>query len=126
MSEQGRPQVLFCPCFNIVTHDAKMLNFLNRKSHFISRAFENECWFINSDIVWENDGNHVGPGYATILNRNGEVVCKSEPFTEMQIVYNIPTKEMRVSEWHEDHYRRILGNPKLQKILNEVYVSEER
>ena len=53
------------------------------------------------------------------------LVCFATKFAEMQIGYNIPTSEIRVGEWNKNHYRRMLGNPRLQKILNEVYVSEK-
>ncbi|MBA3535947.1 MAG: carbon-nitrogen hydrolase family protein [Tatlockia sp.] len=70
-------QLIFCPMYNRVANDARMLSYLNRKSHFIARAFENECWLACSDITLENDGEFVCPGSATILDKNGEVVCLS-------------------------------------------------
>lgn len=114
-------QVLFCPMFNRVPIDAKMLQYLNRKSHFIARAFDNECWFISSDIVWEQDDKHVCVGYSTILDKNGEIVCKSEPFTEMQLQYSIPHNSLRDEAWHNNWDRRFLGNPELMDIMQEAY-----
>ncbi len=115
-------QLLFCPMYNKVKNDAKMLNYLNRKSHFIARAFENECWFASSDIILENDGQYVCPGSATILDKNGEVVCLSEPFSEMLLQYNIPISSFRDDDWNHSHYRRLLGNNELRKIANDEYI----
>ena len=99
-----------------------MLNYLNRKSHFISRAFENECWFASSDIILENDGKHVCPGSATILDKNGEVVCVSEPFSEMLLQYDIPIDLFRNDSWEHTHHRRLLGNTELREIANSEYI----
>jgi predicted amidohydrolase len=115
-------QIIFCPMFNRINNDARMLNYLNRKSHFISRAFENECWFASSDIIFENDGKHVCPGSATILDKNGEVVCVSEPFSEMLLQYDIPVSFLRDDDWRHNHYRRLLGNAELRKIANAEYI----
>jgi predicted amidohydrolase len=83
----AKPTIL-SPRPNKVKNDAKMLNYLNRKSHFIVRAFENECWFASSDTTMENDGQYVCPGSAIILDKNGEIVCLSEQFAEMLLQYN--------------------------------------
>lgn len=114
-------QILFCPMFNRVKNDAKMLHYLNRKSHFISRAFDNECWFVSSDIVWEQDEKHVCAGYSTIVNKNGEVICKSEPFAEMQLQYSIPVSSLRNEAWHNNWDRRFLGNSELNDMMQEAY-----
>ena len=115
-------QILFCPMFNKIENNAKMLAYLNRKSHFTARAFENECWFASSDIILENDGTYVCPGSATILNKNGEVVCVSEPFSEMLLQYDIPISSLRNDDWTHSHYRRLLGNNKLREIANAEYI----
>lgn len=36
-------RIIFCPSFNRVTKDARMLHYLHRKNHFISRAFDNHA-----------------------------------------------------------------------------------
>ncbi|WP_419421414.1 carbon-nitrogen hydrolase family protein (plasmid) [Legionella sp. D16C41] len=115
-------QLIFCPMYNKVKHDARMLNYLNRRSHFIARAFENECWFASSDIILENDEQYVCPGSASILDKNGEVVCLSEPFTEMLLQYNIPITSLRDDNWSHSHYRRLLGNNELRKIAHAEYI----
>ena len=113
-------QVLFCPMFNRVPNNAKMLHYLNRKSHFIARAFDNECWFVTSDVVWAQDGEQVCQGYSTILNQ-GEVVCKAEPFAEILLQYAIPKTSLRDDKWHGKWPRRFIGNSALNTIMNEAY-----
>jgi len=115
-------QIIFCPMFNKVKNDARMLNFLNSKSHFIARAFENESWFAASDIVWEDDGKYICPGSATIFNKNGEMVSVSIPFSESLLQYQIPLGMLRDDSWEQTHYRRMLGNPDLREILMIEYV----
>lgn len=115
-------QILFCPMYNKVKNDAKLLNYLNRKGHFVARAFENECWFASSDIILENDGQYVWPGLATIIDKNGEVVCSSQPFTEMVLQYDIPISAFRDDNWDHSHYRRLLGNKELRTIANDEYI----
>ena len=44
-------KLLFCPSFNRVKKSNDFLAVMHRKSHFISRSFENNCWFVVSDIV---------------------------------------------------------------------------
>lgn len=85
-------QIIFCPMFNRVSKDAKMLHYLNRKSHFVSRAFDSQCWFIASDVVWDENDSQVCQGYATILDSDGHVVAQSQPFQEMLLTYAIPMK----------------------------------
>lgn len=114
-------QILFCPMFNRVENDAKMLHYLNRKSHFITRAFDNECWFVSSDIVWEQDEKHVCAGYSTIVDKNGEIICKSEPFTEMQLHYSIPVASLRNEAWHNQWNRRFLGKRVLNEMMHDAY-----
>ena len=114
-------QVLFCPMFNRVELNARMLNFLNRKSHFITRAYDSECWFITSDIVWPEENQKVCPGYATIVDKNGEIVCRSEPFESMQIQYSIPMNQLRSNPQDPGIFQRFLGNEKLQKIADQEY-----
>lgn len=116
-------QILFCPMFNRIENNAKMLLFLNRKSHFITRAFDNECWFVSSDIVWEQDNKYVCAGYSTIIDKNGELVCKSQSFTEMQLCYSIPINDLR-DETGDNHCdRRFLGNPELNHLMHTTYKS---
>lgn len=111
-------RVIFCPMFNRVEKDPKVLNFVNKmigREHFITRAFDNNCWIVASDIVW-NDHDELCPGYACILNDNGEFVVKSEPFQEMLLTYSIPLKNLR-----QRKRIRLLGNPELFEIVKESY-----
>jgi predicted amidohydrolase len=122
MAFQGA-QVLFCPMFNRVATDAKMLHFLNRKAHFITRAFDSECWFVTSDIVWPEASQQVCSGYSTIVDKNGEIVCRAEPFEAMQIQYAIPLDQLRSAVKEPGIHSRFLGNPDLHLLVVEAYQS---
>lgn len=113
-------QIIFCPMFNRIKRDSKLLQYLDRKSHFIARAFENECWLICSDIIWHDDGDYICPGAATILDKNGEIKCQSEPYTDMLITYDIPQKCLRNTQWSHKHEQRLLGNRELNNIMFDI------
>ena len=112
-------QILFCPMFNRVSNDARMLHYLNRKSHFVSRAFDNQCWFVASDIVWDENDSQVCQGYATILDDDGQVVAQSQPFQEMLLSYSIPIKYL-TGEKSIKRTRRY-GNPELFEKVKLAY-----
>ena len=120
MAFQGA-QVLFCPMFNRVATDAKMLHFLNRKAHFITRAFDSECWFVTSDIVWPEANQQVCLGYSTIVDKNGEIVCWAKPFETMQIQYSIPLDQLRKPIKEPGIQSRFLGDPDLHQLAVEAY-----
>ncbi len=110
-------RVLFCPMFNRVNKDTVIINYLHRKSHFITRAFDNNCWFISSDIVWGEESDlEVCQGYSTIVDSDGHVVAQAQPFTEMLLTYDIPLKKL-------EHVKktRLLGQPELFGILAKEY-----
>ncbi len=111
-------RIIFCPSFNRVPKDARMLHYLNRKSHFISRAFDNHCWLITSDIIWDKD-NEVCPGYSCILNDDGELVAKADPFQEMLITYSISLDTLKKRKTI-----RLFGNPELFEIVKTTYAQE--
>jgi predicted amidohydrolase len=108
-------RILFCPSFNRVQKDAKMLHYLHRKSHFISRAFDNHCWLVTSDIIWDENGE-VCSGYSCILSSDGELVAKAEPFQETLITYSIPLETL-----HQKKKVRLFGNPELFQIVKDTY-----
>ncbi|MCD6040003.1 MAG: N-carbamoyl-D-amino acid hydrolase [Gammaproteobacteria bacterium] len=108
-------RIIFCPCFNRVPNDAKMLPSLHRKSHFISRAFDNHCWLVTSDIIWDKNGE-VCSGYSGILSSDGELVAQAEPFQETLITYPISLATL-----HQKKRVRLLGNPELFEIIKETY-----
>lgn len=87
--------ILFCPSFNRISKNNKFLTKMHRRSHFVSRAFENNCWFVVSDIIWDNDEQNVCPGYSCILNNDGVLMAASEPFSENLISYLIPIKNLK-------------------------------
>lgn len=108
-------RIIFCPSFNRVPKDAKMLHYLHRKSHFISRAFDNHCWLVTSDIICD-ENNEVCSGYSCILSSDGEVVAKAEPFQQTLITYSIPLKTL-----HQQKRVRLFGNPELFEIVKTTY-----
>lgn len=108
-------RIIFCPSFNRVPKDTRMLHYLNRKSHFVSRAFDNHCWLVTSDIVWD-EGSEVCSGYSCILNDEGELVAKAEPFQEMMITYSIPLDTLKKRKT-----TRLFGNPELFEIVKNTY-----
>ena len=108
-------RILFCPLFNRVQKDAKMLHSLHRKSHFISRAFDNHCWLVTSDIIWD-ENDEVCSGYSCILSSDGELVAKAEPFQETLITYSIPLETL-----HQKKKVRLFGNPELFEIVKTTY-----
>ena len=112
-------QIIFCPMFNRVPKDARMLHYLNRKSHFVSRAFDNQCWFIASDIVWDESDAQVCQGYTTILDSDGQVVAQSQPFQEMLLTYAIPMELLKAEAMIKKTRR--YGNPKLFEKVKIAY-----
>jgi predicted amidohydrolase len=113
-------RILFCPSFNRVGEKEKMLHYLKRKSHFIARAFDNHCWFVNSDIIWDENDDQICPGYACILNDEGELVTASEPFVENLLTYSIPINNLL-----ERKYKRLFGTKDLYNIANEAYLDKQ-
>lgn len=108
-------KILFCPSFNRVSKDSEMLPKLKRKGHFISRAYDNHCWLVCSDIIWEDD-HQTCAGHSCILNDDGEIVATAEPFLESLITYSIPMERLQ-----EKKYARLLGTPELFHIMKDSY-----
>ena len=109
-------KILFCPGFNRVSNNERMLHYLKRKGHFISRAFDNNCWLVVSDIIWDENDNQICPGYACILNDDGEIVSIAEPFSESILTYSIPVNKLQ-----EKRKLRLMGNPELFTIMQNAY-----
>ncbi|VVC75647.1 N-carbamoyl-D-amino acid hydrolase [Aquicella siphonis] len=108
-------RVIFCPSFNRVQKETHMFHYLHRKSHFISRAFDNHCWFIVSDIIWDK-GEEACPGCACILNDEGEMIAKADAFQEVLLSYPIPLARLK-----EQKKIRLLGNPELFEMMSVAY-----
>lgn len=108
-------RIIFCPSFNRVPKDDRMLHYLHRKSHFISRSFDNHCWLVTSDIIWDK-GNEVCSGYSCILSDDGELVAKAEPFQEMLITHSISIASLK-----QRKKTRLFGNPELFEIMKTTY-----
>lgn len=84
-------QVIFCPMFNRASKHSGAINFLHSQSHFIARAYDNNCWFISSDIIFGDKRDiEVCQGYASIVDNTGKVVAQALPFSEALLTYDIP------------------------------------
>lgn len=110
-------KLIFSPMFNRTPNDLKMFGYLNRKNHFISRSFENHCWLVSSDVIWDEVGSsQTCPGYACIFNSDGEQVCKSEPYQEGLLTYSIPLESLALKK-----DKRLLGKSELFEIVSIEY-----
>lgn len=109
-------KILFCPMWNNISKDAKMLASMHHKSHFSARALDNYCWIVASDIIIEKAGSETCSGYASIISSRGEVVSKSEPFVENLLIYSIPKTNLL-----ENKEKRLMGNKDLFKKMVEAY-----
>ncbi len=110
--------MLFCPSFNRVRKDPIMLDRLSKRSHFITRAYDTQCWFICSDIVWDQeDSDETCPGYTCILDDNGSIMAVASPYTETMLTYSIPIKKLQ----NTTRKKRLIGTPDLFDILKGAY-----
>ena len=113
-------QIIFCPMFNRAHKaDTRILNYLGSKSHFVSRAFDNQCWLVASDIVWDKNDDQVCPGYATILDDNGQLVAQAQAFQEMLLIYAIPMALLTSAT----AFKRRLGN---QELFDQVKLAYDK
>jgi predicted amidohydrolase len=112
-------RIIFCPSFNRIQKDVRLFNYLHSNNWFISRAFDNHCWFVTSDIIWDK-GDEVSPGFTSIFNDEGEIVGKAEAFQEMVITYSIPLNILK-----ENNKLRIMGNHDLFEIIKNTYQTIE-
>jgi len=108
-------KIIFCPMWNTISKDAEMLAWMHSKSHFMARALDNHCWIIASDIILQ-DPMRVCPGYASIISSKGEVVSKSEPFSENLLIYSIPKESLL-----KNKDKRLMGNKDLFTKMVEAY-----
>lgn len=108
-------RIIFCPSFNRVQKDARMLNYLHRKSHFIARAFDNHCWLVVSDIVWDAMDESC-PGFSSIFSDDGELIARAEVFQETILQYSIPLKDL-----HARKKVRLFGKPELFSQITDAY-----
>lgn len=109
-------RILFCPSFNRVEQDARILHYLHRKSHLIARAHDNHCWLVSSDVIWDKHDQQTCPGFACILNNNGDIVATAEPFTETLLSYSIPINNLL-----EPSHVRLTGSPDLFEQVKIAY-----
>ncbi|HEV2524613.1 MAG TPA: carbon-nitrogen hydrolase family protein [Gammaproteobacteria bacterium] len=109
-------KILFCPMWNCISKDAKMLAWMHTKNHFIARATDNHCWIVASDIILEEDDAETCPGYASIISDKGDIVSKSQPFVENLLTYSIP-----IANLLENKEKRLRGNQDLFEKMVEAY-----
>ncbi len=109
-------KILFCPMWNCISKNAKMLAWMHSKSHFITRAVDNHCWIIVSDIILEEGGSETCSGHASIISNRGEIVSKSEAFIENLLIYSIPTENLL-----ETKENRLKGDKDLFEKMVETY-----
>ena len=109
-------KILFCPMWNTISKDSKMLASMHNKAHFMGRALDNDCWIVASDIIVKTDNLETCCGYASIISHKGEVVCKSEPFMENLLIYSIPTRPLL-----ESKNKRLQGNAVLFDQMIKAY-----
>lgn len=107
-------RIIFCPMFNRVAKSHETFQSLHR-NHFIARAFDNHCWFVASDIIWNDETQHC-PGYACIVDDKGDIIMKSEPFQQDLLVYSIPIESLQKRKM-----MRLRGNPELFYLCQEAY-----
>jgi predicted amidohydrolase len=108
-------KILFCPMFNRISKTDKMIHHLHSKNHFITRAFDNHCYFVASDIIW-NDEKEVCAGHSCILNNAGDVIVRATPFEENLLIYSIPIASLQKQKKH-----RVFGKKELFDIVKETY-----
>ncbi len=94
ISSLSGARLLFCPMFNRIEKSSPILPYMQDKNHFITRAFDTNCWLVCSDIVWDSD-KHICQGHAVILDSNGTIVKVSHPFESQLLIYDIPMSDLR-------------------------------
>lgn len=111
--------VLFCPSFNRIRNESDIMQRLARKNHCIARAYDTQCWFVASDIIWyeSEEDNRLCPGFACILDTHGNIITEGSSYTEMLLTHSIPMNELL----NGHRKKRLLGNEALFDIFNEHY-----
>jgi predicted amidohydrolase len=109
-------QVIFSPMFNRVANGHPLLTTPSPYNHFTARAFENDLYLVTADIVWNDDGKDVCPGFSRIHDRNGTEIAKLKPFEEGFLIHEVQKRDL-----YPRKTRRIFGDPKLFDILSAEY-----
>ena len=113
-------QIIFCPSFNRTKDicENNITEYLDKRTNFICRAYENRVWFVSSDIVWDSDGSSVCSGYASILDNKGNFVAKGNKFQEEILINSIPISTLRT------HANELIfsGKKNLTNIMHESYL----
>lgn len=104
--------ILFSPMCNRVSIDHPYAKRPSYYSHFVARSFENRCWLVTADWIWQNDGRSVCPGHSVIYDPNGQEIARCQEATEQLLVYDIPSEQLL----HEKG-RRVHGSPLLSQEL---------
>jgi N-carbamoylputrescine amidase len=111
--------VLFSPMCNKVSLDHPFAKRPVYYSHFVARSFENRCWLITADWVWQNDGNMSCPGHTIIYDPDGQEITRSQEGKEEWLIVNIPKNRL-----FQEKGRRIHGSitlaQEIQKLIQKV------
>lgn len=109
-------KIIFCPMWNSISKDAKMLAWMHNKNHFMARAHDNHCWIVASDIILDEKGIETCSGYANIISNKGELVSKSEPFSENLLTYSISIESLL-----QQKTKHLEGNRELFEKMIDAY-----
>ncbi len=92
-------QVIFSPHFNRIGIDSVDQHYRRVRSHHISRAAENGCWVVRSNVIW-SDEKCAGLGDSFIVNELGEIVCQAGLMNEIILFYAIPKDRLNRGPSH--------------------------
>lgn len=107
--------VLFSPMCNKVALDHPYANRPAYYSHFVARSFENRCWLITADWVWQNDGKMICPGHTVVYDPDGKEIARSQESKEEWLIVNIPKNRLFQEKGRRFHGSAILTN-EIQKL----------
>jgi predicted amidohydrolase len=100
--------ILFSPMCNKVSIGHPYEKRPTYYSHFVARSFENRCWLMTADWIWQNDGRSVCPGHTVVYDPDGKEVARSQEAAEQLLIYDIPKERLL----HEKG-KRVHGSPLL-------------
>ena len=108
-------QILFSPMCNKVLLNHPYATRPPYYSHFVARSFENRCWLVTADWVWENDGTSICPGHSAIYGPNGQEIARSLEGTEQLLISDIPSDQL-----FREKGRRVNGSPLLAQMITKM------
>ncbi|MBX9838073.1 MAG: hypothetical protein K2X69_07115 [Silvanigrellaceae bacterium] len=110
-------QILFCLCYNKNKNFQTISDHLEKRTNYITRAYENKVWLITSDIVWDFDGKYICSGYSSIFDGQGNLILKGNKFKEEILIHKIPFTSLRIYS-NEVFFS---GKSSLIKLLSSAY-----